>query len=295
MILLKDCFYVNLFQSKRLVTHEDGRYYHLHKILGILSLAHFIYRLFMYTKIGKLGFEESDSWMLFWILVHSSLHVSSFEFLLSRRRNRVYNIIWPEMRWHSLLFAYRSLLVMLITWLYESGMVGYHIMYLRGLIVIGTMLCADYVTKYFEADSTTMRGNPYPHYVPIWFIHAHNTFYSMSQIFATMNMLFKGKNLAFLSLIPIQTAPFCMTLIKKGIITQAAWHMYYTIAIGINYYYALYDQSNIEWFKYLGMMLIFCRFVLRINKYVLWGAVVLFQAYLLKYETFEYLEKLKTT
>ena len=263
---------LNARQFHRLITHEDRRFYHAHKIFGFAVLSHFIYRTWNWYVHGHLGFHN-DPYLPVWLIPHFVLHLTSFEFHLSNRRNTTYNIIWPEMRWHSMFFAYRSLFVMLVHYLNWQ--------WLRGPIVFLTMIAADLVTLYYKNEKTTMRGNPYPSYVPDYFIIAHNLFYSISQIFATMNMLFRGYDLAFLALIPIQTAPFCMTLVKKGIITQMGWHIYYTLALLINYYYAMCDGIHVTPFKILVLFLIIGRFYIKANKYLLWSVPVAYHLYLL--------------
>lgn len=272
--------YVNPRQIHRLSTHEDAHFFHLHKIFGVLALVNFGYRLHSWLRYGHLGFDASF-WTLGWICAHAMLHVSSFEFIIPNRRNKVYNVIWPEMRWHSLLFAYRSLLVMLIMWLYESGTTGDWIQYARGAVVILTMVGADYATKYYKSTDTTMRGNPYPAWVPPAVVKGINTFYSMAQVSATMNMLFRGKSLAFMALIPIQTAPFGMTLVKKGIVNQGGWHITYIIALLINYFYAMGDGIEVTSLKVLTVAFAIARFRFHVNKYILWGVIIAYQWYLL--------------
>ena len=266
--MIRDSLYFNPQQLHRLVTHEDGNFFHLHKISGALVLFNFIYRSWNWYTTGTLGFDSSYS-TLFWIFAHMFLHVTSFEFHLSKKRNMTYNIIWPEMRWHSMIFAYRSLFIMLSSW--------FDTHYLRGPIVILTMIAADLVTSYYKNEKTTMRGNPYPNYVDKNFIKVHNLFYSISQIFATMNMLFRGNDLVFLALIPIQTAPFCMTLVKKGIINQMGWHFYYTVALLVNYYYAFCDGIHVNTMKIMICMVIIGRFYMGLNKYLLWMIPIIYQ------------------
>ena len=101
----------------------------------------------------------------------------------------------------------------------------------------------------------------------------------------------------FLLLLPIQTAPFCMTLVKKGVITQAGWHLYYTLALLANYALALTPLlhgssssteeggicSDCSWctpipramYATLALAFVTGRFVLRRNKYALWTAVII--------------------
>ena len=270
----KDALFINPRQAHRLVTHEDTRFGHAHKALGMIVLGHFVWRLFCWYNIGHLGFAGAPG-MPGWLLVHAALHVTSFQFVLPMRRNLVYNIIWPEMRWHSLLFAYRSLLVMLLIWAEQTGWVPLYMdVWLRGTIVIGTMVCADVVTRVYKG-SPTMRNNPYPAYVPPSVARIHNTLYALSQLFATLNMLYRGHDLVFLTLIPIQTAPFLMTLEKKGIINQMGWHFWYTVAVGISYVYGLTHMAIGNTVTPIAIAVAVARFGFRANKYVLWILVIM--------------------
>jgi hypothetical protein len=172
---------------------------------------------------------------------------------------------------------------MLVMWLSDSSIIPTYINeYSRVPIVILTLLVADYVTYYYKKKDgdlgTTMRGNPYPDFVPEFYRKFHNLFYSLSQILATLNILSStDMDRVFLLLIPIQTAPFCMTLVKKGIIDQSGWHIYYTVALFLNYTY--YSQgslitSNAYWIMFC-LFAIF-RFRFNINKYILWGMISLY-------------------
>jgi len=277
---IKDGIYINPYQWHRLFTHEDGHYAHAHKIAGISVMAHFGYRLWHWYNHGHLGFDSSISTIML-MLVHMSLHITSFQFVIPNRRNMVYNVIWPEMRWHSLIFAYRSIAVMFVIWLEQRKLLPLHLdMWARGGIVITAMLLADYATNHYKAwDSTTMRKNPYPSYIPQSYIRIHNLFYSLSQIFATLNMLYRGYDLVFLPLIAIQTAPFCMTLVKKGIINQMGWHVYYTLAILVPYYYAFTHKGKGLSLVRAALFAATARFGLNLNKYVLWAIVIAVHIY----------------
>ena len=277
---------LNVTQLHRLVTREDGVYFHVHKILGVLVLGHFVFRGIKWINTRNMGFDSSLD-TLGWIAVHMLLHVSSFQFALPQRRIKTYNIIWPEFRLHSMIFAYRSLITMLIVWLKLSLRISVVTeVVLRGLLVLVTMALADTVTKHFRAkglvDSTetTMRTNPYPQWFPINWIKYHNLFYSASQVLATMQCL-TSRDIAspFVLLVAIQTAPFCMTLVKKGIIDQTGWHVYYTAALGVSYLYGKFGAGLgcfiPRWLYWaVSITIMFGRFQLNINKYLLWTGTV---------------------
>ena len=274
-----DSFYLNFKQVHRLFTHEDGIYYHIHKILGFIILGHFGYRIINIFRYGNLGFNDSNE-ILGWIILHALLHITSFQFIISNRRNKVYNIIWPEMRWHSLIFAYRSLLSILVIWLGNNGIISSiqtHI--IRCLLVIMTMISADYVTNIYKGEPT-MRENPYPSYVSKYFIQFHNLFYSISQVYATLNIIIRGYDEIFLTLVAIQTAPFCMTLVKKGLLRPLGWHVYYTLALGINYYYGRqHGYNDLISPKLIVLFFVMLRFRCNVNKYILWTIIMSIYTY----------------
>jgi len=274
-----------------LFTKEDGEYFHVHKLLGFAVLAHFIYRMCLWynSRRGSMGF--GFGWeTIAWIALHALLHISSFEFSVPQKRIKSYNIIWPEFRFHSMIFSYRSLASMLVIWCVGNRIMSIRMSaILRAWIVIGSMVLADIVTTYYkriglvETKQTTMRTNPYPTWFPQKFIPLHNLFYSASQILATMQCL-SAIDIAFpfVLLVAIQTAPFCMTLVKKGVIDQTGWHVYYTIALGVSYSYGNFGERMgyliplwLHWVIAFGIML--GRFQLELSKYFLWSSAVAIQ------------------
>lgn len=310
--LLADAALVRVSQVRRLFTREDARIFHAHKLLGVPVLAHFAYRVLRWLKEGDTGLASdvaSFPWtMLCVYAAHAALHVTSFAFHVPDRRNTRYNVIWTEMRWHTLLFAYRSLAILGWHWLQVNGgelsepataLSGTF----RSICVLLTMLGADRTTSFFrerrnsavaqaggepapaEPDtSRTMRSNPYPAYLPASCVRVHNLFYSFSQVLATLVCLASpSPSRVFFTLLPIQLAPFLMTLQKKGIITQAAWHFWYTAALLLNFVFrpsaadfrGPETPPSTRHFSGVNMWLLgvaFCvaRFGLRIDKYKLW-------------------------
>lgn len=270
---------------KKLFTHEDGKFFHSHKILGLLSLLNFTSYFVNFQHLNV-----QSNYYIYLLFVHTLLHMSSFEFILSNRRNTKYNIIWPEMRWHSMIFAYRSLIIMAL--FRYKNYINTIFALMRFIVVILTMLSADIVTHLLPQNKngtelTTMRGNPYPDNTSQIIIKSLNLFYSISQVFATLHMLFSPTpDYVFLTLFPIQTAPFFMTLQRKGFITQFTWHALYTFAILTNYIYsAIYIYEPIM--SWVFMFYFVCyRFHFKINKYYLWTSIFI-SYYLLKlvYET----------
>jgi hypothetical protein len=88
-------------------------------------------------------------------------------------------------------------------------------------------------------------------------------------------------------LLPIQTAPLLMTLVKKGVLRQAGWHLWYTLALAATYAMVVATTtaggdhggalatSPLTWARTAGLVATFgvLRLALNVNKYVLWTAV----------------------
>lgn len=267
---------MSLSLLKKFFTKEDV--FGIHKILGVTCLAHFAYRIYNIATTGDSGLIR-DKFLYVWILLHMALSGTSLMFHIPRNRVSKRPMIYPEFRLHSILFAYRSLLVMAF----------FEVMWMRCLVTLVTIIMADMVTKYYRAQDTTMRGMPYGDNVPIWFRLQMNVFYSVSQVLATMQMLFARRlDVPFIVLFPIQFAAFLMTCVRKGVLAANGWHVLYTAALLLNYWYGwLIGGAGRPWVvdimtngipPFWKIALIFCvyRFYWRINKYMLWCPIMLY-------------------
>jgi hypothetical protein len=146
-------------------------------------------------------------------------------------------------------------------------------------VVLSTIHLADRTTLYYKRieavpkNDSTMRGMPMPDsWSPIT-VASLNMYYSVSQVLATLGtLIIPGMETHFLILFPIQLAAFLMTCVRKGIITSTTWHVLYAGALGLNY---LYWIRSIH-LPSVVVVLIVClaRFVWKVNKYLLWGGVV---------------------
>lgn len=283
---------VSLFLTK-FFTKEDSVYYHRHKILGGLALAHFTYRFWQWFTLGFISFTP-DTWTLSWIFIHAMLSLTSLQFHIPRNRIRKLPMIWPEFRIHSIVFAMRSILVMSCFWseqyFHMNPMLG---VYARSLIVLSTLVLADIASNHYKKqqllhpDETTMRSMPFPDYVPDVYRSKINLFYSVSQVIATSRMLFvTGMSPPFLVLFPIQLAAFLMTLVRKGYLSSGGWHGLYSLALGTNYLYGFLTdhdsfQTKIPCISTTTSVL-FCimRFRYNVDKYRLWLTVLIVYVYL---------------
>lgn len=262
-----------LHNVPKLVTHEDST--HVHKVLGIATMLHYFYRMYLFVTTGSMQFDNSVSTFLA-ILLHSALSLSSMIFNIPNFRVKSGPMIYPEFRLHSIVFAMRSLVVMLLMYIARRYDTVWPL-YLRGLVVIVTMVLADMITRSFKEQGTTMRGMPFPEYVPENIRDALNAYYSISQLCATAQVMFSYRlDEAFLVLFPIQIAAFLMTCVRKSIISAGAWHFYYALALGLNYLCCPFLRSTVQTpvgvFFPVAFASIYIRFCLpRVNKYYIWG------------------------
>ena len=128
---------------KGLFTREDKG--HVHKMLGISVLLHFLYRFSQVGPVKDMNFGPNPK-TLASIALHASLSATSLIFRIPTKRIAEGSRIWPEYRLHSISFAYRSLCCMLVTWLELRHGVTEPYYGANLAIVIGTMLMADFGT-----------------------------------------------------------------------------------------------------------------------------------------------------
>ena len=253
-----------------LITHHDGKYGHIHKTLGILSLGHFVRRFGEFAVYRLMTFDRT-AW--FFIAIHALLSWSSLIFYLAAFRSDMAPMIWPEFRAHSILFASRSLAAMSLT------LSGVSTPLTRFINVFGTILLADLATRYYAATKTTMRDMPFPDWVTQRARDRLNMYYSVSQVLATAGLLFSpSMERAFFILFPIQIAAFLMTLVRKRMLSPLGWHVLYASSLGLNYVHGAFARDTLPVLFYVGS-LAFCvlRFRFRMNKYLLWGVIGLSQ------------------
>jgi len=271
---------LSIEKAAKLVTHEDGRRFHVHKILGFFSLCHYFYRFYSFCRSGSMGFDSS--WVtLMCILAHASLSATSLFFKIPENRVQGKPMIWPEFRLHSIFFAWRSILPMLFIWASSHvTQLGSHLHLFGAFCILLTMILADYTTSQFkkrgalQPENTTMRMMPFPQQTSELIISITNFYYSVCQVLATLIVLYTSDYPRLLMVMfPIQLAAFLMTLVRKSIITGGTWHVVYAISLGLNYVYAIFDDESLP-LDYWLLATFFCffRFALNTNKYLLWGS-----------------------
>jgi hypothetical protein len=272
----------------KLVTREDARFLHLHKAMGFLALGHFAYRIGHGFVHGHLGFGP-DAITLAWVALHAALSLSSLEFHLPSNRVRGSPMIWPEARMHSIVFTLRSVAIMLLylaAWRHYEPWMEHG----RTLAVLATMAAADSVSARMATavGGTTMRDMPYPAGTSDVVRCRMQLFYATSQALSTVTMFMGGRiDAPFLALLPIQSAVFLMTLVRKGFISATTWHIWYSAAILVPYGYTLYrvvffsdahcfPLGGAEFAAQLGAVALFyvLRLRLGVGKYAVWALII---------------------
>ena len=124
---------------------------------------------------------------------------------------------------------------------------------------------------------------PFPEYVPPALRDKLNTFYSVSQIFATCQVIFANHmDESFAVVFPIQIAALLMTCVRKSIISAGAWHNFYALSLVSNYlispYVEVMTKSAVRkggFFFPCAFAAIYLRFATNTNKYAVWSAVTM--------------------
>jgi len=248
---------------KGLFTREDPA--NLHKTLGFPCLLHFIFR---FTQIGERDMRfDGLGTTLACIALHVLLSGSSMIFRIPQKRILEGSRIWPEYRLHSIIFAYRSLACMLLTWV--ELRFGLPAMYpLNAVIVIITCLAADAASRAVgDNHSSSIRDLSAP---PVYHFAA-----SFLQFHATSGCLIGQRRftLQFMYVWIIQFNAFVMTLRRKNLISHFGMVYGYAAMLGFVYLVSIYEASKLGSFAFvnaIGNIAALGRLGLGIDKYVLW-------------------------
>jgi hypothetical protein len=158
-------------------------------------------------------------------------------------------------------------------------------------LVIAHHMLADYITaKYNTNDKTTTRDIN-------WENISDNTraimkqYYAICQILA-INALILTDNepygsgaveSAFLVMFPIQLSTFLMTLVRKSIISNITWHIFYGVSL-LSPFFIITNtihKNNLEVAKvYLPILYIVFRLQYGMNKYYLMSHVFILNTYI---------------
>ena len=223
-----------------LFTNHDK--YHIHKTLGLLAFCNFILRFYYAIAYGtSFPSFESKVFSGSCVLIHALLPIASLTIPLPEKRNFSGPMIWKEFQLHSILFSCRHVLLTLITLLelwptqsraFSKGIAIMLESVIKYLMIIGFIKVAAVITeKYGDKEVRTTNAMPYPGYLTEYEKTRIKCEYAKKQFGATIFAVFSGElasSLNFAPLYAIQSAPFMMTLIRKGKCETVHYHRVYS-------------------------------------------------------------------
>ena len=211
---------------KALFTREDV--FNFHKTLGMSCLLSYAYR---FAQLGDadMGFGPTVG-TLGSIALHMTLSVSSLIFKIPRKRSVSLYRIWPEYRLHSIVFAWRCLLAMLITW--AEAKLGLEPQYaLNMALVIVCFMASDYASASVgEHASKSIRDLPVPPVVQ--FAASWLQFHMTQQIILGV----RRYSVMFVYVLIIQVNAFLMTVQRKNLGSVGSTMGCYFCMLVVGYY-----------------------------------------------------------
>lgn len=219
----------------KLLSHHDR--FHVHALLGLSALIHFFLRFFWLFVFGEETFLPNAASAV-GLTIHFLLHATSFQFHLPRNRQWSQPMIWKEFRVHNAIFAYRNLIGAAlgcfapVWWLHSPWSVTSWLA--KTLLVFVTMRAADWGTDTFgSTEKRTTNAMPYPPSVSPDVQQFIKRFYAKAQFVATALAVCGTPVLAFGSVLAIEIASFLMTLVRKGFLSAAGYHILYSLSLFI--------------------------------------------------------------
>jgi ferredoxin-NADP reductase/lipid-A-disaccharide synthase-like uncharacterized protein len=274
----------NKTKISKLITHEDK--FHIHKIMGCVSLLNYFYLLFDFFYSGAdatMTMRNVDGGFIGLTWIHSILSLSALQFLIPRTRTGILPMIWQEFRAHSIIFALRSFLIINAMYFFtyastppENAPHSMTKIIIRLTVVLIAMKLADLTTVHLRENKkeTTTATMPYWSDCPAALQTAIKYFYTHSQFMATIVCLFGQIPYILAVAFPIQIASFLMTLVRKNIISAFWYHMLYGGSLLVVYLVNISDPT-LFMSVFFGAALIYARVNMKLNKYILWTIVAL--------------------
>jgi hypothetical protein len=234
--------------GQQLFTHHDK--YHLHKVLGFGCLFNFFLRIYWLLANGSMYIYADARYSLLIPVAHLTLSVSSliFQVPLTRLNSKI--IIWKELQLHNMVFTSRSAIIMIYSIVCIRNDITmynkHYYLYLIGklALIIAHHLLADYITvKYNTNEKTTTRDINWEN-IPDNVKRGLKQYYAICQILAINSLILTDNDktgsgvmeAAFLVMFPIQLSTFLMTLVRKSIITNIYWHIFYSLSLVSPYF-----------------------------------------------------------
>uniref|UniRef100_A0A6C0K675 Uncharacterized protein n=1 Tax=viral metagenome TaxID=1070528 RepID=A0A6C0K675_9ZZZZ len=297
--------------GQQLFTHHDK--YHLHKVLGFGCLFNFFLRIYWLLAYGSMYIYADSPHLphsplsLLIPVAHLTLSLSSliFQVPLTRLNSKI--IIWKELQLHNMVFTSRSAMIMIYSIICIRNDIDmsnkYYYLYQIGklAIVVFHHMLADYITlKYNTNEKTTTRDINWEN-IPDNVKKSLKQYYAICQILAINALILTDNDktgsgaieAAFLVMFPIQLSTFLMTLVRKSIITNIHWHIFYALSLVSPFFIVINmlgnanmnnndnSKNKLEVAKiYLPILYIIFRLQYNFNKYYLMFHIFIINQYI---------------
>lgn len=292
---------------QQLFTNHDK--YHLHKVLGFGCLFNFFLRIYWLIVYGSMYIYADSQISVLIPVAHLTLSLSSLIFHVPQTRLNSKIIIWKELQLHNMIFTSRSAIIMIYSIICIRNNINmntkYYYLYQIGklALIVAHHMLADYVTmKYNMNNKTTTRDINWEN-IPDNVQTLIKKYYAISQILAINALILTDNDRygsgaiesAFLVMFPIQLSTFLMTLVRKSIISNISWHIFYGLSLLSPFFIIINtinsvdtdDQNNVtyknklEFAKvYLPILYITFRLQYNFNKYYLMFHVFIINMYI---------------
>ena len=276
-----------------LFTNHDK--YHIHKILGFGCLFNYFLRIYWLIVYGSMFIYADYRNSIAIPISHLALSLSSFIFHVPQIRLNSKIIIWKELQLHNIIFTSRSCIIMIYSLICIKNDINpeYYYLYHLGkfIIIIAHHILADLITlKYNVNDKTTTRDINWEN-IPDNIKKFIKIYYSICQILAINALLLtdndnSGSGIiesAFLIMFPIQLSTFLMTLVRKSIISNISWHIFYALSLLSPFLITINanGKNELEVAKiFLPTLYVIFRLQYNMNKYYLMFHVFILNIYI---------------
>ena len=215
---------------------------------------------------------EGDLHTALALCIHMLLSTSSLIFKIPLRRIKDGSRLWPEARWHAILFATRHLISMALTWYEQWSGIEQPLYYMNVAIVFANIAAADIVNYVYRDTHSNyvrdMQTNPWLKYL-----------FSHVQIGGTVYCLIGQRRYSFhfLAVFVIQFSAFMMTLRRKNVISHSTWVGIYgsILLFGSGVAYNDLVRHSLWIMIALSNLSTVLRCVVGLNKYLLWTIMTL--------------------
>lgn len=221
----------------RLLTDHDP--FHVHALLGLLVLLHFIYRWALLLSRGSsFPLDEPVGRQLAGCALHVLLPVASLLLPVPAKRALTKPMIWREYRMHALLFGSRHAVGAMVALAARAAGLERTRTTAVALQLVhhATMWGATIATSRLgDTEVRTTNATPYPSHVPEAEVEATRSSYGSAQFYASALLLSADPTLCFLPILPIQLMAFAMTLVRKNLMSPTGAHVLYAWALLSNF------------------------------------------------------------